>query len=991
MLGAAALCDDRDVVDIAAQRPFQLLAYLACRGGWVDRGALAQLLWPDRSDEQARGNLRFTLTRLDRFAWLEGFDARPDALRWRVQTDLAQFDHALAAGRHAEALERYGGPLLPGLERGAPPPFASWLAAERQQVQARFRAAALAVVQADPADAGAIGLAGRLLAADPFDEAALQALLRAHAAAGRGAAAVQVYREFAQRLHDELQIEPSQATRALHQTLFGAHLGEASAAMPGARRPSAAAAAADTLIGRVAECRQLRRWIEEDRRRLVTLTGPGGIGKTALARAVAGELKARAFVSLDGLASADDLVIRVARAFGVTAGATAADRIEALAAAMRGERALCVLDDFERREALEPCVALIGELLARCPALALLITSRSRLNVSGETVLVLDGLPCAGPGDDAALFDATRLFVERARRARADFDAASQLVDIAELCRLVDGMPLALELAAPWVRLLPCRTLVAEIRQGLQWLATDDPARAPHQRSIEATLAHAWRLLAPTERMALARLTVFEGGCTPEAAREVTEAPPPLLAALADKSWLRAEGGRLALHPLVARFAAAELAADDEARTRAAKLRYFVALAERWRAAWPREVRRVLQETADEQANLRSAWSLALVRWDAAAAESLGGLLVQYFVQVGSRAEGITFFVAAADATAQLSERSAEQERVLAESASRAAALLQQASRYADCETYARIALEAHRRLRRRARSVTCLNLIGLSLFFRGRHDTARPYLQAALRQARSNRHDEEVVMSCANLGALESTGGRYAAARLLYEEALAINARLDNSAGRATLLNNLGNLHRYQLDPAGAIPHYEAALALYERHGLRAMRCFVLVNLALCYLALSDVERAAPLAEEAVHEAVHHGVAQIESMATATRARILLRRHEPEAAMATVRQAMLLARDDRRLVFIALNAWAEILEAAGQPAQAIDCWALIAAHPQGESETRSEALRQLSARGAKPMDPARAEAELPERRRALLAEGEAAQGRSGPQGPSGP
>ncbi len=140
LLGTPAIVDASGALPLAAERRFQLLAYLALHGTWVTREQLAHLFWPDRNDEHARGNLRYTLTQIRKLTWLQAFEARADAVRWTVDTDVASFESALCGTNGAAALDLYSGPLLTGFEAGAPEPFLAWLAPSRTVARRRDRA-----------------------------------------------------------------------------------------------------------------------------------------------------------------------------------------------------------------------------------------------------------------------------------------------------------------------------------------------------------------------------------------------------------------------------------------------------------------------------------------------------------------------------------------------------------------------------------------------------------------------------------------------------------------------------------------------------------------------------------------------------------------------------------------------------------------------------------------------------------------------------------
>ena len=202
-------------VAFRAERHFQLLAYLARRRDWISRDELAHLFWPDQDNASARRNLRFVLHSVRELPFTASLESDRERVRWSAGTDVAAFEHALAENRWSDAVELYRGTFLDGLEANASEPFREWLTSTRNQLAEGFRDAASRLAR-EAAERGqadaAIGMAKRLLDLDPFDEPALQILMRALAASGRQVRAQRAYQTFAERLMDELGI--GIATRA---------------------------------------------------------------------------------------------------------------------------------------------------------------------------------------------------------------------------------------------------------------------------------------------------------------------------------------------------------------------------------------------------------------------------------------------------------------------------------------------------------------------------------------------------------------------------------------------------------------------------------------------------------------------------------------------------------------------------------------------------------------------------------------------------------
>jgi predicted ATPase/DNA-binding XRE family transcriptional regulator len=341
------------------------------------------------------------------------------------------------------------------------------------------------------------------------------------------------------------------------------------------------------FLGREREREDLERLLAEPGRRLVTLLGPGGIGKTRLAVEVARELgcfpDGVAFVPLASVATPQGVAPAVGDGFGFVFSGTE-DLQSQLLAQLRGKRALLVLDNLEHL--LDPgdvTVSLIGRMLAAAHELKLLVTSRERLKLQAEWVVEVAGLPVP-PDDgrsDGGDYAARTLFIAHARRVQpalqlgADDDRA-----IAQICRLLGGTPLGIELAAAWAMTLSSAEIVAEFQRGLDFLNTADHDLSPRHRSMRVVFEHSWQLLDDRERTLLARIAVFRSGFTREAATFVSHLSLPNLAGLVQKSLVRLVGRqRYQLHEVTRRFAVEKLnAMPDGELTRQRFLDYYLAL-----------------------------------------------------------------------------------------------------------------------------------------------------------------------------------------------------------------------------------------------------------------------------------------------------------------------------------------------------------------------------------------------------------------------------
>jgi predicted ATPase/transcriptional regulator with XRE-family HTH domain len=378
---------------------------------------------------------------------------------------------------------------------------------------------------------------------------------------------------------------------------------------------------ATPLVGRESELAALGQLLRDPQCRLLTIVGPGGIGKTRLAIEAATRHQelfpdGACFVPLASLDSPAFLVSAIADALQLVLQGHVEPRAQLLGH-LRGKRALLVLDNVEH---LLAGVGLFGELLECAPSAKLLVTSRERLNLHGEWVFEVQGLPVPSPdqAEYAEEYSAVALFVQSAQRAQAGFELRTEeRPSVVRICRAVEGMPLAIELAAAWVSLLSCREIAEEIERGLDFLTTTMRDVPERQRSLRAAFDHSWSLLSVNERRVLVGLAVFQGGFGREAAEQVAGATLPILLALACKSLVRrVENERYDLHQVVRQYALLHL--ESDAQSEAVRERhagfYLALLSDREAALKGAAQGEALQELTDEIGNVWAAWTWAVER-----------------------------------------------------------------------------------------------------------------------------------------------------------------------------------------------------------------------------------------------------------------------------------------------------------------------------------------------------------------------------------------
>ncbi len=578
LTGQPRVVSGSDGVPFVPDKRYQLLAYLAYNGEWTGRERVAALFWPDTDTGTSKQNLRALLQRLKTVPWSEEVSVTPHQLLWAPPTDVARYRAALLEGREDEALAAYAGPLLAGLESDDDGEFSEWLQIEREKLRGDWRGVALARIRSSgAADARlAADLYRRLLDDDPLDEEAVRVYLGAMARAGRVDEARAAFRSFAASLREEMGLEPTSETVAAFLELDSIALPTPNQSETAAVASAETALAPDrlptlstTFIGRGVELGEIIDRLRDPACRMLTIAGPGGVGKTRLALRAAQELRADfdsvTFVPLDSLSSADEVPTAIAGALGVEL-VGGVKPLEQVARSLVTGRSLLLLDNFEQVLGAAPALV---TLLGAGTGVKVLVSSRVRLGIEPEWLYPLEGLSYPSgrvePGE-ALAHPAVELFVERARRVRPRFELDDEQLElVVRLCAVLDGLPLAIELAAAWVRALPLAEVLSGLESNLDLLESSGPDAIPRHRSIRATFEQSWSLLSEAERTAMRRLSVFRGPVHPAAAAFVAASPHVVLAALVDKSLLRlGYDGRYDRHPLLLAFAGEKLAESPD-------------------------------------------------------------------------------------------------------------------------------------------------------------------------------------------------------------------------------------------------------------------------------------------------------------------------------------------------------------------------------------------------------------------------------------------
>ena len=532
LLGTPRIVRDGMVVETDRHKAIGLLAYLAVEAKAQRRETLATLLWPDYPRASAFSYLRRTLWELNQMlgkGWIHA-DREQVALERKPELvlDVEVFRGCLEAAGDpivalTEAVAQYRGDFLEGLVIADTAPFEEWQCQQAEHYRRQFSRMLERLVMAYEQRGGyelALPHAQRWQALDRLDETACRALMRQWAGLGERSAAARAYQACERTLQDDLGVPPQAETQALYQAILH---GEPAGKSPGgaeAPAPAILPGAAGNLpllptpfVGRGAEVRHLLQLLSEPGTRLLTLTGPGGTGKTRLSIQVAEELRPAFpdgswFIPLASAQSLAGLIQAIAKGLAFSFYQEGISPRQQLLEYLSQKRLLLVLDNFEHL--VDEGRALVVETLEAAPNMTVLVTSRERLNLQSERIFRVAGMRTPDeaavggwedPEEQARPYSALQLLLERARRVRPDFRLTREnLAAVTQICRLVEGSPLGIELAVAWLELLSPEQIAREIARSLDFLESETADIPSRQRSLRAVFETSWSLLEAEER-----------------------------------------------------------------------------------------------------------------------------------------------------------------------------------------------------------------------------------------------------------------------------------------------------------------------------------------------------------------------------------------------------------------------------------------------------------------------------------------------------------
>jgi predicted ATPase/DNA-binding SARP family transcriptional activator len=861
-LGGLSLSEGgRPVTDLQSRKAEALLVYLAAEGGQHSRSVLASLLWPESPQDRAMTSLRVALSalrkRLSPYLDISRSTARihPQA---EIDFDVSNLEQKLTAGQMEQALEIYRGEFLEGFHIRESLEFEDWRVWENERLR-RLVVDGLHGSISRHIERGDYGrgqdLARQLLQLEPLDELAHQQYMLLLALDGQRSAALVQYEKCRQVMHDELGADPSPETQELFRQIEG---GELPSSAPVIRPDHNLPAQQTSFVGREAELDQIGELIADPACRLVTLVGPGGIGKTRLSlqaavRALRSFPDGTCFVPLGPVTGPEPLTLAVGNALQFKLHSPWATRMELsdqlLFDYLSDRSMLLVLDSFEH---LIEEVGWVSQLLAHAPGINLLVTSRERLDLQGEWVLHVQGLdlPDAAP-DIQESSSALELFEERARQANPDLQlTGSELEAAVRICHLVEGMPLAIEMAAAWASMLFCGEIVAEVERSLDFLATSLRDVPQRHRSLRAVFDHSWELLTEKQRELFCKLSVFCGGFELQAALEVAGASLAHLLALIDRSLLRRDSsGRFDMHPLLHQYATEQLDRSPDRRDEVHERhsRYYVAmLSSRSEDLHGARMMAARAEIRRELENVRTGADWALLHWEEDEAyQVLGALFTFYLVQGWYEGR------AALEAVVRLIEEShPPQSPLLLSARAHQGFFSANLGLIDETEALAQECVEPLRGLGIEWELALCLHNLGVVAEFRGEYERAQQLLEEAIVLGEGSpglAWPSFFLWS----GYIHFLLGEYESGMEHFQRCYDLCEGLESDWGEAFAVSKMGlaadGLKRHDQ----AVEYHRRALAIFERTDDRAGKAYALSRMSMGKYFLEEYEEAMRLGKE--------------------------------------------------------------------------------------------------------------------------------------------
>jgi predicted ATPase/DNA-binding SARP family transcriptional activator len=836
------------------RKAIALLAYLAVsnRGHSrqnYSRASLSALFWPEYEQAKAFSNLRRTIWEVHQAlgeGWLvaerESVQLNPGA---DIDLDIARFLDLIAQARQQEdlalrvpplsdAVKLYRNHFLTGFSLKDAYPFNEWAFVESEGLRHKLADALMMLVESHcalkQADL-AIPYARRLITLDPLNESAHRQLMEVYLQAGQRSAALKQYQTCEQILRKELNLDPQPETRALYKRIHKREIKTVDVAKPteiNAQKHNLPAQLS-TFIGREKEQDEITNLLEKNR--FVTLAGVGGIGKTRLSLKVGQNILNSYpdgvwFIPLDSLSDSALVPLTVASVFDIREGSSDRRLPERLTDFLRPKTVLLILDNCEHL--LDACAKLIKTLLTNCPKLRVLVTSREILNVESEATYYLRSLSV--PHDHNLLadrlteYESVQLFTARAALALSSFRLTKENGQtVVDICRRVDGIPLAIELAAARVNILQVQEILKQLNDSFLLLANNTRGVLPRHETLWASMDWSWQLLTESEQSFLRQLSVFVGGWTLESAQTVcNDDVLKLTNSLVNKSLIiveRKQGQQTRYQMLdtIRDFTLEKL--KDSGERNIVCLRHlllFTTMVEEAEKSFRGPNQAIWYNRLDNELNnLRIALTWFEGIENAELKLRLAAGLWRYWKNRGHSNEGRGYLQRILE---DLPSGPSRQTSAYARALNAAGALAYYEGDFSYSEKGREEALAIFRVLNDKVGIADCLIGLGNTSISQGNYDSAREFYEEGLLIRKELVDIWGVARLLGNLGLLAFFQTNYIQAHSFHLESLALFRELQDDEGTANELINLGDVFFYQGELSAAKSYYEESASISRK-----------------------------------------------------------------------------------------------------------------------------------------------------------------------------
>ena len=654
----------------------------------------------------------------------------------------------------------------------------------------------------------------KVLQAAPTREHAIRQLMLMHVFAGESEQALQTFEIGTASLKELLEADPSDETRELYERIK-----EGGIEQPQKASRHNLPQSSSVFVGRIDELQEIDRLLNDPAFRLVTLIGPGGIGKTRLALQLASERKSEFndgvfWVDLVPIASVELIPIAIANAMKLSLIGQV-DPSEQVLDFLSEKNILLILDNFEH---LIEGIGLLDEISARASNVQLIVTSRERLMLRGEAIFEIEGMKLPEDEDSIPQSEAIQLGLNCLQRVSSNIQRDPEMMQqLARICRLVLGVPLAIELAIAWARILPLSEIAQEIEASDALLSSEDADLPERHRSMQAVFEYSWKLLSEAERQVFMRLSVFRGGFTRTSAQEVVNANLTQLSLLLDKSLINSDyTGRYELHELLRQYGEEKLHIRKAAEEwQESHVDFFLTLAEEAESEriGPRQ-EEWLNNLEVEHDNFRAALQRSTRKQRGEQAIRLASALGWFWNIHSHFQEGLSWLETA------LAQSEYVSEELRAKALLQAGTLSVYQSSYEKAQSHFEASLMLNRAIGSQAGIADALNGLGLSTHLRGDYESARSIHEECLDIRKKIGDERGLAETYNNLGMVFHFKGDLERAFELHSQSLALRREIEDKRGTCRSLGNLGNILLDQGEIEQAEQHYSDCLKLSRQLG---------------------------------------------------------------------------------------------------------------------------------------------------------------------------